>query len=176
MEPLRAMLSTRTSRAYVAIDKATRVFQPFSVIDRYSFQDQNLSVHAPTLKKARLDNRFYELPLGWALSSKTHEIIEGQSGRYWECQPNDRFEQAQRGLSPGDCVQLLIYHELNKTIGPEKTQQQVNVGRRIAISNYLIKHEQNVRGMDASDNESAVIACYRDHTGRNINLEQAGNM
>lgn len=176
MEPLRALLSTRSSRAYVAIDRATRDFQSFPVMNDYAFQGHKLSVYASTLKKVRLDNRFYELPLGWALSAKTREIIEGQSGRYWECQPDDHFEQAQIGLAPSDCVQLLIYHELSKTVGNENSPQQRAVGRQIAISNYLMKEEQFARKKDATDNESPIVACYRDRTRRTINLEQAGNM
>jgi predicted chitinase len=176
MEPLRALLSTRSSRAYVAVDRAALDFQPFAVVKDYSFKDEKLSVFAPTLKKAWLDNRFYELPLGWALSEKTRVIIEGQSGRYWECQPDNQFVQAQLGLASSDCVQLLIYHELTKTLAADGATQQTAIGRQVAISSYLIKQEQRARNKDVMDNESAVVACYRDRSNRTVNLEQAGNM
>jgi predicted chitinase len=166
MEPIRALLSTRSSRAYVAIDRAGQDFKSYPIVENYSFNKQMLNVQGLTLKKARLDNRFYQLPLGWLLSEATRQIIEGQSGRYWECQPDSNFEQAQVGLAASDCVQLLIYHELNNSAGA--------VGSQVAISNVLIAEEKQ-RSKTASD-ANAIIACYRDRTGQTVNLEQAGNM
>jgi predicted chitinase len=172
MEPLRALLSTRTSRAYVAIDRARRQFPPYPVVEDYPFGGKRLSVHAETLKKARLDNRFYQLPLGWSLSDDTRWIIEAQSGRYWECLPDGDFGQAQPGLAAGDCVELLIYYELNKALTAQDSKRRV--GTQIAISNFLVRKEKEESR--AGGDENRIIDCYQRATGRTVNLEQAGNI
>lgn len=171
MEPLRALLSTERSRGYVAIDRARQDFRPYSVVSDYVFDGQRLSVQAETLKKVRLDNRFYRLPLGWSLSEDTREIIEAQSGRHWECLPGDNFEQAQAGLAQSDCVELLIYYELNKALTSDSRSR---VGTQIAIANYLAKKEKVVS--KAGGDENRIINCYQRTTKRTVNLEQAGNI
>jgi predicted chitinase len=172
MEPLRALLSTRTSRAYVAIDRARRQFPPYPVVEDYAFGGQRLTVLAETLKKARLDNRFYQLPLGWSLSEDTRQIIEAQSGRYWECLPDDNFGQAQPGLAESDCVELLIYYELNKALTGQDSRRRV--GTQVAISNFLVKKEREESR--AGGDENRIIDCYQHATNRTVNLEQAGNI
>jgi predicted chitinase len=171
MEPLRALLSTETSRAYVAIDRAREGFPSYPVIENYVFYDQKLTVQAETLKKAYLDNRFYALPLGWSLSDDTSAIIEGQSGRFWECLPDDNFGQAQPGLAQSDCVELLIFYELNKALTGDNRQR---VGAQIAISNYLAKKE--TEKSKGSGDENRIIDCYQHATKQTVNLEQAGNI
>lgn len=171
LEPLRALLSTETSRAYVAIDRARVDFPPYPVVENYFFNGQKLNVLAETLKKARLDNRFYRLPLGWSLSDDTREIIEGQSGRFWECLPDDNFGQAQPGLAQSDCVDLLIFYELNKALAGDST---LRVGTQVAISNYLVKREKEESR--AGGDENRIIDCYQHATHRTVNLEQAGNI
>ena len=110
LEPIRALLSTRGSRAYVAIGRAT---------ERAKSKDRNIqlgeakvTVSSSDLGQASLNSRFYPLPLGWAISSLTRNIIEKQSGYFWGCEPDTDFVQTQKSLSQTDCVQLKIYHEL----------------------------------------------------------------
>jgi predicted chitinase len=171
MEPLRALLSTERSRAYVAIDRARQDFQPYSVVTDYVFNGERLNVRAGTLKMARLDNRFYRLPLGWSLSDDTREIIEGQSGRYWECLPDDNFEQAQPGLAQSDCVELLIYYELDKALTGDSRSR---LGTQIAIANYLAKREKAESRTGGGENR--IIDCYQHATSHTVNFEQAGNI
>jgi len=118
MEPIRTLLSTRESRAYVAINKASRVPQ---LRNRTFDQDVRGSKEQVTIKPMRLvslKKHSYDLPLGWAMSLKTREIIEYQSGRFWDCDPSKEFAQSDElSGSSADCVQLLIGHELNGTLG-----------------------------------------------------------
>jgi len=50
------------------------------------------------------------------MSNRTRQIIEKQSGHFWECEPDLNFTQSQKSLSETDCIQLLIYHELNQSV------------------------------------------------------------
>ncbi len=173
MEPLRALLSTETSRGYVAIDRARQDFPAYFIIRNYAFSDRKLNVRAGSLKEAHLDNEFYRLPLGWSLSADTRAIIEGQSGRYADCQPDDDFGQAQPGFAQSDCVQLLIYYELGKALTADDSR--LRVGAHVAVTNYLAKQENNNRNAEAGD-VNYIIACYQDVTNRTVTLEQAGNI
>jgi predicted chitinase len=118
LEPVRALLSTRTSRAYVAIDTAARRFPrlPLHELPGTVDGEDKISVDASDLRHASLNSRFYPLPLGWSMSNRTRQIIEKQSGHYWECEPDRHFTQSQKSLSETDCIQLLIYHELNQSV------------------------------------------------------------
>jgi predicted chitinase len=115
LEPIRALLSTRESRAYVAIDAAARRFPAYELASIGEGAAKVL-VAASDLRHASLNSRFYPLPLGWSMSNRTRQIIEKQSGYYWECEPDVNFEQSQKSLSETDCIQLLIYHELNQSV------------------------------------------------------------
>jgi predicted chitinase len=154
----------------VAVERAEHLFDAPLVLKR-EFAGTDWSVHRPTLKRAILENHFYELPLGRMLSNQTRSIIENQSGRFWECTPNENFVQAQQGLGPADCVQLLIYHELNQSV---KT-----VAEQVAVSSYLINADIH---RDKNPDIEAVISCYRDRSSKSakkeqtFNLEQTGNM
>jgi predicted chitinase len=140
--------------------------------DTQSTSDRNtVSLKQPTLTKALLENRFYELPLGWLMSNQTRSIIEDQSGRFSECTPDRNFIQAQEVLSPADCVQLLIYHELNQSLPAFADQAAVYDG--------LIAQDKNTI---KSLNIEEIIACYRERVSQSdgqqriFNLEQTGNM
>ncbi|MFX8786147.1 hypothetical protein ABTM90_20205, partial [Acinetobacter baumannii] len=67
----------------------------------------------PRFNRTNLRSYFYDLPLGWAMSDKTRDIIGLDSGRFWDCQPSTSFVQTNVNLSNADCVQLQIYHLLN---------------------------------------------------------------
>ncbi len=116
LEPVRALLSTRTSRAYVAIGRAELHPPP-----PLSFQDTdglapNLSVDVSGFRKTMVGSSAYPLPLGWAMSMRTGELIGEQSGRFWDCEPNLKFAQAAHSFAEADCIQLLTYHELHRSI------------------------------------------------------------
>jgi len=115
MEPVRTLLSTRESRAYVAIDRAARKFEPEFVGEAKS-GSREVIVRASDLRRVSLSSRFYPLPLGWAMSDGTRRIIENQSGNFWACEPSTNFTQSEKSLSETDCIQLLIYHELNRSV------------------------------------------------------------
>jgi predicted chitinase len=138
LEPIRALLSTRGSRAYVAIDTAARRFPPQKLA---SVEDgaARITVNASDLRHASLNSRFYPLPLGWSMSNRTRQIIEKQSGHYWECEPDLNFTQSQKSLSETDCIQLLVYHELNQSVA--------SAANEIAIASRL-DHELDSSGGD----------------------------
>jgi predicted chitinase len=114
LEPLRALLSTRASRAYAAIDTAARE------LPKSEYHDLDEKVPEVMLvsdfRKATVGNRYYPLPLGWAISRRTGELIAKQSGIFLNCTPNLNYVQTSQSLSDGDCVQLLTYHELNRSM------------------------------------------------------------
>jgi predicted chitinase len=96
LEPIRALLSGRETRAYIAINRA-----------HVSLNNQN----APTLEsfiRTDLRSMFYRLPLGWSLSQKTRNIIAHESGRFWDCEPGAEYSQTRSFLSNSDCIQLRV--------------------------------------------------------------------
>lgn len=110
MEPVRALLSTRTSRTYVALNHATD-------IDRRPENDVTTSVQRfPTFGRTDITGLFYSLPLGWTLSQKTADIISLSSGRFWDCVPKDDFDQSRERQSNADCLQVKLFHLLNGSV------------------------------------------------------------
>ncbi|MFZ2159514.1 MAG: hypothetical protein WAV72_25800 [Bradyrhizobium sp.] len=102
LEPIRALLNGREARAAIAINRARTSF------DIVKVDGQEL----PKFNRTNLQNHFYDLPLGWAMSDRTRDIIALDSGRFWDCHPNERFIQTDKERSNADCVQLQIYHLL----------------------------------------------------------------
>ena len=113
-EPVRALLNTRSSRAYVAINEAARRYPPHDLPGLAT--PPATVVKLSDLSRSTLNSRLYPLPLGWAMSNRTRQIIEKQSGYYWECYPDKEFNQSQRTLAEADCIQLVVYHELNQSL------------------------------------------------------------
>jgi len=110
MEPVRALLSTRSSRTYVALNHANN-------IDRRPTSDVTASVQRfPTFGRIDITGSFYNLPLGWTLSQKTEDIISLSSGRFWDCVPNDDFDQSRKKQSNADCLQVKLFHILNGSV------------------------------------------------------------
>ncbi|WP_342734436.1 hypothetical protein [Bradyrhizobium sp. B117] len=110
MEPVRALLSTRSSRTYVALNHASN-------IDRRPTSDVTPSVQRfPTFGRIDITGSFYNLPLGWTLSQKTEDIISLSSGRFWDCVPNDDFDQSRKKQSNADCLQVKLFHILNGSV------------------------------------------------------------
>ena len=96
LEPIRALLSGRETRAYIAINRA---------------QASLTTLRGPTVElfeRTDLRSLFYRLPLGWSLSQKTRNIIAHESGRFWDCEPGNEYSQTLSFLSNSDCIQLRI--------------------------------------------------------------------
>ena len=127
LEPVRAMFSTRQSRAYVAIDRARDELRG-SAISSQDTGSEVIPISVPRFRLSKLASRFYELPLGWALGKRTRDIIERQSGRFWECQFGAELEQTARSGVLADCIQMLVYHELGGTLA--EAAKHVAVARR----------------------------------------------
>lgn len=124
MEPIRAMFSTQGSPTSIALKRAEE-------IDRLAVSDAApAKPRMPIFGRADITGLFYSLPLGWTLSEKTGEIISESSGRYWDCVPDQKFNQSrdkhsnviqsrekQRSAggrqSNADCLQIRMFHLLN---------------------------------------------------------------
>jgi len=110
MEPVRALLSTRSSRTYIALNHAIN-------IDSRPDTSVNPSMQSfPTFGRTDITGLFYSLPLGWTLSQKTEDIISLSSGRFWDCVPKDDFDQSRAKQSNADCLQVKIFHLLNGSV------------------------------------------------------------
>jgi hypothetical protein len=132
LEPIRALLSTREARTPIAITRARRQLGAVNEIARnqdclrdwentqsYSrLQWTGCAMGAvDRVHEARFRAPFYAMPLGWRLSNFSQDVIGTQSGRFWDCDPGLTYaQQDTRQFSNADCVQLLIYHQLNGTL------------------------------------------------------------
>ena len=159
-EPIRALLSTRQSRAYVAINRALRIMPP--TVHELSVHGVASKVVTSDLRIAKLQNQYYDLPLGWTISLRTRDIIRKQSGRYWDCEFNNSFTQSSvAGVSETDCVQLFVYHELNQSVA-DAIKQTAITNHYAALSNA---RPEKVRFTDLQKNN--IIRCYaRNQTWR----------
>ncbi|WP_291856639.1 hypothetical protein [Bradyrhizobium sp.] len=110
MEPVRALLSTRSSRTYIALNRASR--------DNRLPQNEDASIGRSFQVFARTDltGLFYSLPLGWTLSEKTGDIVSVSSGRFWDCLPSTDFNQSRSKQSNADCLQIRVFHLLNGSV------------------------------------------------------------
>ena len=70
MEPIRAMLNVRQSRAYAAISRAAQLYPP-TPAGQFDYEGQATIVKVDTVRLVVLDNPYYALPLGWALSDRS---------------------------------------------------------------------------------------------------------
>ncbi|MEQ1578062.1 MAG: hypothetical protein ABL894_10445 [Hyphomicrobium sp.] len=147
LEPVRAMFSTRQSRAYFALERAREELPPAPLTSKDTGNNV-VPISVSSFLASKLESRFYELPLGWALGNRTRDIIERQSGRFWECQFGASFEQTDNAAAQADCIQMLIYHELNQTLG--------EAAGRIAVSAKQAPPKPGLR----LDN-AAFLACAR---------------
>lgn len=163
MEPVRGLLSTRQSRAYAAVERAaTRL--PNVAFGAYNFSTSSSRVVVPGMQRELLANPFYDLPLGWSLSARSRDIIERQSGRYWECVPDEAFHQSEPGLSEADCMQVVIYHQLNRSLA--------KAAQDLAILTAVTRQEATKSVAPARLDHQKLIRCYRDKSMPAINLPQ----
>ncbi len=163
MEPVRGLLSTRQTRAYAAVERATTQFAPVA-FGSFNFSSSSSTVTVPGMQRELLSNPFYDLPLGWSLSARSRDIIERQSGRYWECAPDEAFHQSEPGLSEADCMQVVIYHQLNRSLS--KAAQDLSM--LTAVSRQMTK---SVAALPRIDHQK-LIRCYRDSSMPAMNLPQ----
>ena len=106
LEPIRAMLNTRSARAGIEVDKALNRMR--------SLSSEGVGVSA-RLVKLELQGHHYPLPLGWRLSPITRHLISYQNGLALKCDAEDiRVMEMEtgRGLDAG-CVKKLIFDKLN---------------------------------------------------------------
>jgi hypothetical protein len=115
LEPIRTLLSTREARTPIAINQAYRQLGAVPITSSASESQASIRrVH-----EARFRNPIYTLPLGWRLSTASRDLIDMQSGRYWECDPDLNYQQQGQEFSNADCIEKLIYHQLNETLDEE---------------------------------------------------------
>jgi predicted chitinase len=165
LEPLRALLSTRSSRAYVAIDRAIERFPLYEI---YGVNGKQSGLQIRDLRKTLLNSRYYPLPLGWAMSNRTRQIIEKQSGYFWNCDPDVNFAQSEKSLSEADCIQLLIYHELNQSLN--SAAEDIIAINRLRAS--LPQQDTN----SARLSHKRIIECYRDAAVPSMTLPQSQSL
>ncbi|MBI4275073.1 MAG: hypothetical protein HY659_10285 [Rhizobiales bacterium] len=145
-EPLRALLSTRTSRAYVAIERAARELGPNHI--------KEVAVTAPRLKRIDLTNRYYDLPIGWAMAERTQYIIGRQSGQFLDCDPDVHFKpKLGKDAVDADCAQLLVYYELSRSL--PAAAKYIEAAERLRRKGGDTKRDAEMR----LDHE-AVMRCY----------------
>jgi predicted chitinase len=166
MEPIRTLLSTRESRAYIAINKASRVPQLRNQSYERNIHGSIEKVAVKSLRLVSLKKRAYNLPLGWAMSLRTREIIENQSGRFWDCDPTSEFTQSDElSGSSGDCVQLVIGHELNGSLD--------FAIQELAVQQHYSKGVAQRPKSEPRLNKPAVVRCFADNTELTVRLPQA---
>ena len=84
------------------------------------------------LRLASLKNYSYQMPLGWALSKRTREIIEEQSGSFATRDFNEKFMQWSNQATQSDCIHLLTYHllETSSSVQSSTTLRRQRGARR----------------------------------------------
>jgi predicted chitinase len=166
MEPIRALLSTRESRAYIAINKAARAPQLKDQSYQRVINGSAENITTKSLRLVGLKKHAYELPLGWAMSLRTREIVENQSGHFWDCDPNSDFTQSDEvSGSSGDCVQLLIGHELNGTL-PAAVQE-------LAVQQHYANHVTPRPASETRLDKPTIVRCFAGNTEPAVHLPQA---
>ena len=101
LEPVRALLGTRSARGDIEIKRA------FSVLSNLPTSSK---VTARVIK-LNLEGYGYPLPLGWRLSDITRHIIIYQSGALPEACPDQEDAAVERGVTAA-CAKKLIHAQL----------------------------------------------------------------
>jgi hypothetical protein len=157
LEPIRALLSTRVSRSYVALERAYRQMptQEWRLIPL-------TPVRRSQIRTVGLSNRYYDLPLGWRLSDRTRKIIALQSGRGWDCEPGRYFQQVAPELAGADCAQALIAAEMNRRMD--------DFALETATLNY--RFESGRRPSRERFDHEGVLRCYSRNQPRPLTYRQ----
>lgn len=152
MEPVRALFSTQGSRTYIALNRAAD-------IDRLTARDAAPGASAPrfaTFGRTEIAGLFYSLPLGWTLSEETGNIISLSSGRFWDCLPNDAFDQSRAKQSNADCLQVKIFHLLNGDVASAFQTLKDSRLAEAAYADQLAKEKQPPIKIEPQP----LLACY----------------
>ncbi len=167
MEPIRGLLSARASRAYVAIDRASYAF-PERKFETRGRTGAVQEVKISGLRVGEPEELSYQMPLGWALSKRTREIIEEQSGSYATCDFNEKFMQSSDKLPQSDCIHLMTYHLLNRSLGAKLEDiRQLKSAQGVAglsPKDYGSKTEGAIQSNAASSprlDQNRILTCYR---------------
>jgi predicted chitinase len=152
MEPIRALLSGRTSRTYIALNRAASRDAVRESLVPAKPEERTFRSYVRT----DLKNYFYNLPLGWALSEKTRDIVFLNSGRFWDCDPDSSFSQTRKHLSNADCIQLQIHHLLNNSAKAAFEQQ--DIGQRVSLLLRQAKASESQRPQKVD--HQRLLACY----------------
>jgi hypothetical protein len=107
-----------------------------------------------TFGRLDLRNYFYALPLGWALSEKTQDIISLDSGRFWDCHPGSGLTQSDAILSKADCEIMQVYYLLNHSVKDALSEFDTHESAR----RYLLPIIGPNR--TASAKTEVILACY----------------
>ena len=115
LEPIRGLLSTREARIPITIDRGYR--QLAIAAPGTSATEPSRADLLDRLHKATFHNPIYRMPLGWRISAASRDIIDIQNGRFWDCDPDDKYRQKPSDdFADADCIQMLVYHQLNETM------------------------------------------------------------
>jgi len=130
--PLQAMFSSRSARAYTAIAQAEQQLR--RSVDAASVAlstDCRNTASAPSqgrtgtrLHRISVESDFYDLPLGWRLSSMTWYLVRRQSGDPFDCRQDEALQckiLKSRSRPDGDCVQNTILRQLTDHPGALRT-------------------------------------------------------
>ena len=166
MEPIRTLLSTRESRAYIAINKASRIPELRNQMYERDIHGKIERIATKSLRLVGLKKHAYDLPLGWAMSLRTREIVENQSGRFWDCDPTSEFTQSdETSGSSGDCVQLLVGHELNDSLDAAIQE--------LAVQQHYSKGVTPRPQANSRLDKPSVVSCFASKTEPAVRLPQA---
>src|SRR5882757_2747403 len=100
------------------------------------------------------------------MSLRTREIIENQSGRFWDCDPTSEFTQSDElSGSSGDCVQLVIGHELNGSLD--------SAIQELAVQQHYSKGVAQRPKAEARLDKPAIVRCFAANTEPAVRLPQA---
>ena len=150
VEPIRALLSGRESRAYVALNRAKAQLKVSIASDGAALSSFN---------RSDLNSHFYNLPLGWAISENTRDIIAHGSGRYWDCEPSEDFTQTRPHLANADCMHLQIYHALSRTLSTAEGEHADAI-KGVDLAAKALKLEKS--SPPRVDHEK-LLACYEEN-------------
>src|SRR5262249_14215443 len=106
LSPVQALLSTRTSRAYITIAEAARELngsQPTAAARALAMM---------RLRKINLQDMGYPPPLGWRLSAVTMLLIQAQNGIGSECKPPSDDPQSKPARFEAFCLLDVVAREL----------------------------------------------------------------
>jgi len=103
-----------------------------------------------------LKNHFYHLPLGWALSEKTRDLVFLSSGRFWDCDPDSSFSQVRKHLSNADCIQIQVHHLLNNSTRAAFEHQDIS--QRVSLLLKQAKESESQRPQKVD--HQRLLACY----------------